>query len=107
MKRSTDRILTSHAGNLPRPLDLWQMLLDRDAGKDVDEAALERRIREAVAEAVRRQVAAGIDIVNDGEQSKRSWQTYASTRLAGLEQRAGQGRVEDCGFDCRAGHGGV
>ena len=93
MKRSTDRILASHAGNLPRPDDLWQMLLDRDAGKDVGEAALQQRIKHAVAEVVRQQVDAGIDIVNDGEQSKRSWQTYASTRLEGLEQRQTQERT--------------
>ena len=93
MKRSTDRILASHAGNLPRPDDLWQMLLDRDAGNEVDEAALQRRVRQAVAEVVRQQVDSGIDIVNDGEQSKRSWQTYASTRLDGLEQRPTQERT--------------
>ncbi len=96
MKRSTDRILASHAGNLPRSEDLWQMLLDRDAGKPVDEAALQARVKQAVADVVKKQVDAGIDIVNDGEQSKRSWQTYANTRLAGLEERPGQ-RVETAG----------
>jgi 5-methyltetrahydropteroyltriglutamate--homocysteine methyltransferase len=96
MKRSTDRILASHAGNLPRKEDLWQMLLDRDAGKQVDETALQARIKQAVADVVRRQVESGIDIVNDGEQSKRSWQTYANTRLAGLEERPGQ-RAETAG----------
>jgi 5-methyltetrahydropteroyltriglutamate--homocysteine methyltransferase len=90
MKRSTDRILASHAGNLPRSEDLWQMLLDRDAGKGVDEGVLGARVKQAVADTVRRQVEAGIDIVNDGEQSKRSWQTYANTRLAGLEERPDQ-----------------
>ena len=88
MKRSTNRILASHAGNLPRSEDLWQMLLDRDAGRPVDEAALQARVKQAVADAVRKQADAGIDVVNDGEQSKRSWQTYANTRLAGLEERA-------------------
>ena len=96
MKRSTDRILASHAGNLPRSEDLWQMLVDRDAGKPVDEAALQARVKQAVADVVRKQVDAGIDIVNDGEQSKRSWQTYANTRLAGLEERPGD-RVETSG----------
>jgi 5-methyltetrahydropteroyltriglutamate--homocysteine methyltransferase len=89
MKRSSERILTSHAGNLPRPEDLWQMLVDRDAGKDVSEEALAQRIKQAVAEVVRQQADAGIDIVNDGEQSKRSWQTYAVSRLEGLEVRPG------------------
>ena len=52
MKRSTDRILTSHAGNLPRPQDLWQMLVDRDAGKDVSQAELDARVKRAVGEVV-------------------------------------------------------
>jgi 5-methyltetrahydropteroyltriglutamate--homocysteine methyltransferase len=67
MKRSSERILTSHAGNLPRPDDLWQMLVARDAGKDVSEEALAERIKQAVGEVVRQQADAGIDIVNDGE----------------------------------------
>jgi 5-methyltetrahydropteroyltriglutamate--homocysteine methyltransferase len=90
VKRSTNRILAGHAGNLPRSEDLWQMLLDRDAGRAVDETALQARVRQAVADTVQGQVDAGIDIVNDGEQSKRSWQTYAYTRLAGLEERPEQ-----------------
>jgi len=98
MKRSTDRILTSHAGNLPRPADLWQMLLDRDAGKGPGDAELQQRISRAVSEVVQQQAAVGLDIVNDGEQSKRSWQTYASTRLAGLEQRPSTGGPRDIGI---------
>ncbi|HWC29115.1 MAG TPA: cobalamin-independent methionine synthase II family protein [Dehalococcoidia bacterium] len=97
MKRSTDRILTSHAGNLPRPQDLWQMLVDRDAAKDVSQQELDDRVARAVGEVVRQQAAIGLDIINDGEQSKRSWQTYANTRLSGLQQRPGQGRVETVG----------
>jgi len=96
MQRSTDRILISHAGNLPRPQDLWQMLLDRDAGKAVSQSELDARIKRAVNEVVRQQAGIGLDIINDGEQSKRSWQTYANTRLAGLESRPGQ-RVETAG----------
>jgi 5-methyltetrahydropteroyltriglutamate--homocysteine methyltransferase len=87
MKRSTQRILTSHAGNLPRPEDLWGMILAKDSGQPVEEAAFQRRVSAAVVESVRRQVASGIDIVNDGEQSKRSWQTYAVSRLSGIEVR--------------------
>jgi 5-methyltetrahydropteroyltriglutamate--homocysteine methyltransferase len=97
MKRSTDRILASHAGNLPRPGDLWQMLVERDAGKDVSDEALQARVKQAVKDVVKKQVNCGLDIVNDGEQSKRSWQTYANTRLSGLEQRSGQDRVETAG----------
>ena len=98
MKRSTERILTSHAGNLPRPSDLWQMLLDHDAGKGPNDSELQLRVARAVTEAVRQQVDAGIDIVNDGEQSKRSWQTYASTRLSGLEERPGTDGARDIGI---------
>jgi 5-methyltetrahydropteroyltriglutamate--homocysteine methyltransferase len=86
MQRRTERILTTHAGSLPRPDDLWAMLLAKDEGRPCDRAALEARVGRAVAEAVRQQIASGIDIVNDGEQSKRSFSTYARERLAGLEE---------------------
>ncbi len=90
MKRSTDRILTTHVGSLPRPDDLRQMLVSRDDGNPVDNAAFAALIRDAVDGAVREQVARGIDIVNDGEESKRSWSTYARERLGGHEAREGQ-----------------
>ncbi len=83
MKRSTDRILTTHTGSLPRPMDLAQMLEAKDAGQDVDEASLSRMSRDAVAEAVRKQVEAGIDIVSDGEQGKVGYSTYPRHRLTG------------------------
>jgi len=54
MQRSTDRILTTHVGSLPRPPDLQQMLQAKDRGEPYDEAAFEARVKEAVAEAVRR-----------------------------------------------------
>ena len=84
MKRSTDRILTTHTGSLPRPMDLAQMLETKDAGQSVDEASLSRMSREAVAEAVRKQVEAGIDIVSDGEQGKVGYSTYPRHRLTGF-----------------------
>ena len=87
MKRSDTRILTTHVGSLPRPDGLRQMLVAKDDGQPYDEAAFETAVREAVAEAVQRQVAFGIDVVNDGEQSKRSWSTYARERLGGHEPR--------------------
>src|SRR5262249_57852783 len=65
MKRSTDRILTTHAGSLPRPPDLWQMVIAKSSGKPYDQAALDRRVRGAVAEVVQQQVVSGIDVVND------------------------------------------
>ncbi len=84
MKRSTDRILTTHTGSLPRPRDLTTMLEALDAGQLADAAAFEARVRGAVAEVVRRQIDAGVDIVNDGEQGKVGYSTYVRHRLTGF-----------------------
>jgi 5-methyltetrahydropteroyltriglutamate--homocysteine methyltransferase len=89
MKLSTDRILTTHVGSLPRPEDLFELMLARMDGKPVDENAYAERVRQAVRDTVREQVAAGIDIVNDGEMGKPSFITYAASRLSGLEKREG------------------
>lgn len=86
MNRSTDRILTSHAGSLHRPDDLRDIMGARQDGDPFD-AALEQRVKEAVEEVVRLQKENGVDVVNDGEYSKRSWQTYSRGRLSGLEIR--------------------
>ncbi len=86
MQRSSDRILTTHTGSLPRPSDLVAMLNDKEAGRNYDKAAFDRRIRRAIAEIVARQVDQGIDVVNDGEHSKVSWMAYARARLGGLEE---------------------
>src|SRR5919199_1032560 len=85
MQRSVERILTTHTGSLPRPDDLSEQLLARDRGELCDAATLEARAREAVAEIVRQQVAAGVDVVNDGEQSKSSYATYVKDRLSGFD----------------------
>jgi 5-methyltetrahydropteroyltriglutamate--homocysteine methyltransferase len=77
MKKSLQRILTTHTGSLPRPPDLQQMLLSQDRGDPVDSATFEARVREAVDEVVRKQVSCGIDVVNDGEMGKISYSTYA------------------------------
>ena len=87
MKRSTDRILTTHVGSLPRPDDLREMLVARDEGQSFDAPSFEVRISSAVGEVVQLQTAHGLDVVNDGEESKRSWSTYARERLGGHEQR--------------------
>ena len=87
MKRSTERILTTHAGSLARPDDLRDLLIARDTGRPYDHAAFASRVRRAVAEVVRQQVAVGLDIVNDGEESKRNFTTYARERLGGVEER--------------------
>lgn len=89
MKRSTDRILTTHVGSLPRPDDLFEMMLDRMDGKPIDEKAYGERVRKAVVDSVRQQVDAGIDVVSDGEMGKPSFITYAAQRLDGLEKREG------------------
>ena len=88
---STDRILTAHAGSLPRPDDLREMVLAKARGEPVDQAALDARLRSAVAEVVKRQVACGLDIVNDGELSKPNFTDYVSARIAGCENRPGTG----------------
>jgi 5-methyltetrahydropteroyltriglutamate--homocysteine methyltransferase len=84
MKRSSERFLTTHTGSLPRPDDLIRMMYAKEEGVPVDRAALAARVREAVAEGVRKQVTAGIDVVNDGEMSKPSYATYIKDRLAGF-----------------------
>ncbi len=84
MQRSTDRFLTTHTGSLPRPDDLIRTMYAKEEGVPVDPAALAKRVREAVAEVVRKQVEAGIDLVNDGEMSKPSYATYIKDRLAGF-----------------------
>ncbi len=89
MKLSTDRILTTHVGSLPRPDDLFEMMLDKMDGKPVDEKSYADRVRKAVADSVRQQMDAGLDVVSDGEMGKPSFITYAAQRLGGLETREG------------------
>jgi len=90
VKRSVDRILTTHAGSLPRPKDLIELYRD-----DAAEEKLAPRLRSAVAEVVRQQVQSGVDVVNDGEFGKAmrrsvdfgAWWSYVYDRLAGFELR--------------------
>ena len=84
MKRSSESFLTTHTGSLPRPDDLIRMMYAKEEGVPVERAALAARVREAVAEVVRKQVTAGVDVVNDGEMSKPSYATYIKDRLAGF-----------------------
>ena len=84
MQRSTERFLTTHTGSLPRPDDLIRMMYAKEEGVPVDPAALGARIKSAVAEIVRKQVEAGVDLVNDGEMSKPSYATYVKDRLNGF-----------------------
>jgi len=84
---STDRILTTHAGSLPRPPDLREMVLNKSRGSTVDQAALDGRLKAAVAEIVQQQLKSGLDSVNDGELSKSNFTDYVRARIAGFEER--------------------
>jgi 5-methyltetrahydropteroyltriglutamate--homocysteine methyltransferase len=94
MKRSDLRILTSHAGSLPRPADLLEMNRPKQAGQKIDEAARAARVRTAVPEVVAKQVEAGVDVVNDGEYGKTNFLNYVRERLGGFQQTD---RIEQMG----------
>jgi 5-methyltetrahydropteroyltriglutamate--homocysteine methyltransferase len=85
MKHSTDRILTTHVGSLPRPQEVVDLLFAQDRGDPCDAATFDAALRRAVADAVSRQAEAGIDVVSDGEMSKISYATYIRHRLTGFE----------------------
>ena len=84
MQRSSERFLITHTGSLPRPDDLIRTMYAKEEGVPVEPAALEYRVRRAVAEVVEKQIAAGVDLVNDGELSKPSYATYIKDRLNGF-----------------------
>jgi len=88
MQRSTERILTTHAGSLPRPDDLVRMMWDKLDEKPVDAVKLAARVKEAVSEVVARQIEAGIDIISDGEMSKVGFSNYVIERYTGFANRA-------------------
>jgi 5-methyltetrahydropteroyltriglutamate--homocysteine methyltransferase len=90
-----NRILTTHTGSLPRPADLVRMMFAREDGVPLDPAALAARIREAVGETVRKQVEAGIDIVDDGECSKPNYASYVKDRLTGFAGAHAPNRPSD------------
>jgi 5-methyltetrahydropteroyltriglutamate--homocysteine methyltransferase len=88
MKRSTDRILTTHVGSLIRPEPLLELMRARQGGKPVDPQAYDSCLTRSVAEVVRHQAEAGVDVVSDGEFGKAiSWSQYALERLSGFERR--------------------
>jgi len=88
MKRSIDRILTTHVGSLIRPPELQEFLRAKQAGKSYDKAAYDQCLRASVAEVVRKQAEVGIDIISDGEFGKSiSWSQYVLERLSGFERR--------------------
>jgi 5-methyltetrahydropteroyltriglutamate--homocysteine methyltransferase len=89
MKLSTDRILTTHVGSLPRPPELLTLLERRETGQGFDQSGFEVHLAEAVREVVAKQIAAGIDSVCDGELGKISYTTYVRHRLSGIGAYAG------------------
>jgi 5-methyltetrahydropteroyltriglutamate--homocysteine methyltransferase len=92
MKQSTERILTTHTGSLPRRAELQELLHAQERGEPFDQAIFEEKVRSAVRATVRQQVAAGIDIINDGEMSKISYATYVKQRLTGFSRVDAPGR---------------
>jgi 5-methyltetrahydropteroyltriglutamate--homocysteine methyltransferase len=99
MRRSTDRLLTTHVGSLARPVEQLKLLFAKERGEDFDRTAFEASTRQAVDDVVAGQVKAGIDIVCDGEQGKSSFLTYIAERLEGFSPREEQG--EDLWVDSR------
>ena len=85
MKRSTERILTTHVGSLARPTALLDVMCDKEQGQPYDAAAYAALIRSAVADVVRKQAECGLDVVSDGEQGKVNFLTYIRERLSGFE----------------------
>jgi 5-methyltetrahydropteroyltriglutamate--homocysteine methyltransferase len=100
MPLSHDRILTTHVGSLPRNETLSDLLVKREEGDAVDPALLAKEMDRAVQYVVEKQAAAGIDIVNDGEQQRVGFQTYVPRRMSGFggESKRRRGRV-DSGTD--------
>jgi 5-methyltetrahydropteroyltriglutamate--homocysteine methyltransferase len=90
MFRSTERIITTHVGSLPRPRDLLDLMKAKLSGAAYDPAAYDARVRSAVADCVRMQADCGIDVVADGEMSKSGFFFYVQDRLEGFEPRPGK-----------------
>ena len=98
MITSRDRILTTHVGSLPRNAELTDLLIKREAGEKIDKQAMDAEMDRSVAYVVKKQVEAGIDIGNDGEQQRVAFQTYMAQRMTGYagesKRKAGKDFVE-------------
>lgn len=92
MKKSDGRILTTHVGSLPRSNELTDLLLQRDAGKPVDAAKFAALVERCTTDTVRKQIAAGVDIVNDGEQARVEFSTQIVSRISGFGSRSSKRR---------------
>ena len=84
MRRSQDRILTTHTGSLPRPSCLVDMLAAVSRGESVDEVALEAAANASSLDVMRKQADAGVDVINSGEQSRVGFSTYVTQRMSGF-----------------------
>ena len=85
MKRSTQRLLTTHTGSLPRPAEVVELLLHEQKHPGADASKLKDAVRRAVSGVVEKQVACGLDIINDGEQGRTDYTTHVKDRLAGFD----------------------
>ena len=95
MRRSTDRILTTHTGSLPRPEKLIELMFAKEEGKEVDAQVLQSVVSESVREIVERQHKIGLDVVSDGEMSKPSYATYVTERLTGFGGQSNKPKLSD------------
>jgi 5-methyltetrahydropteroyltriglutamate--homocysteine methyltransferase len=95
MRRSEERILTTHVGSLPRNPVLTDLLIRDEAGETVDRAQLIRQSESAVRHVVERQAASGVDVVNDGEQPRVGFQTYVAQRMKGFGGESSRPRPRD------------
>ncbi len=108
MRTSTERILTTHVGSLPRPHDVAELLAAKEFGEDYDTVAFEDRMDRAVADCVADQCAIGLDVINDGEIAKTGYATYIQDRLSGFSgSRGRRGRPSSrTGWQCKGGRFG-
>jgi 5-methyltetrahydropteroyltriglutamate--homocysteine methyltransferase len=93
MKRSIQRLLTTHTGSLPRPAELLPLIYAKEAGEPVDDSEFQAQVLVAVSDTVGAQADAGVDVVNDGEMSKPTYATYVKDRLSGFGGEGSMGAV--------------
>ena len=86
MIRSTQRIRITHVGSLPRPSQLIDLMVAQNQGQEIDEEIYDKVLADAVDEVVKRQIDLGVDVIDDGEFSKRGFAVHAHERLGGLEE---------------------
>ena len=85
MKRSTDRILTTHTGSLPRTAKVIELLLAEQQNRGARKAELNAAVGDAIAHVVQKQIESGIDVINDGEQGRTDYTVHVLDRLAGFD----------------------